>query len=99
VLQHVPDRHEHLVRTHGDYSSRSRGERAQRAAATCATPGSADGLARLDPAIARAARAAWARLIISTRRARTASNGKRQADQMQPDSSPAEEFDFHAVAA
>ena len=37
--------------------------------------------------------------LISTRRARTASNGKRQADQMRPGSSPAEEFDFHAVAA
>ncbi len=37
--------------------------------------------------------------LISTRRARTASNGKRQADQMHPDSSPAEEFDFHAVTA
>ena len=37
--------------------------------------------------------------LVSTRRARTASNGRRQADQMHPDSSSAEEFDFHAVAA
>ena len=37
--------------------------------------------------------------LLSTRRAKTASSGKRQADQMQSDSSPAEEFDFHAVAA
>jgi len=37
--------------------------------------------------------------LVSTRRARTASNGKRQADQMQPDSSAAEEYDFHAAAA
>ena len=37
--------------------------------------------------------------LVSTRRAKTASNGKRQADQMQPDSSAAQEFDFHAVAA
>lgn len=36
---------------------------------------------------------------VSTRRAKTASHGKRQADQMQPDSSAAQEFDFHAVAA
>ena len=37
--------------------------------------------------------------LVSTRRASTASNGKRQADQMQRDSSAAEEFDFHAVLA
>ena len=37
--------------------------------------------------------------LVSTRRARTASDGKRQADQMHSNSSPAEEFDFHAVSA
>lgn len=37
--------------------------------------------------------------LIYTKRAHTASEGKRQADQMQGDSVPAEEFDFHAVAA
>ena len=36
--------------------------------------------------------------LVSTRLARTASSGKWQADQMQLDSNPAEEFDFHAVA-
>lgn len=37
-------------------------------------------------------------LLVSTQRARTASNGKRQAHQMQPNSSAADEFDFHATA-
>ncbi len=36
--------------------------------------------------------------LVSTRRAKNASNGRRQADQMQPDSSAAQEYDFHAVA-
>ncbi|MES0000911.1 site-specific DNA-methyltransferase [Mesorhizobium sp. M0051] len=36
--------------------------------------------------------------LLYTRRARTASEGKRQAEQMKSDSSAAEEFDFHAVA-
>lgn len=37
--------------------------------------------------------------LISTRKAQTASNGKRQADQMQPNSRAAEEYDFHAISA
>ena len=37
-------------------------------------------------------------VLVSTRRARTASNGKRQADQMHPHSNAADEFDFHAIA-
>lgn len=37
--------------------------------------------------------------LVSTRRAWTASIGKRQADQMQTHSTPADEFDFHAIAA
>lgn len=37
--------------------------------------------------------------LLSTRQANTASHGKRQADQMQSDSSAAQEYDFHAVAA
>ena len=37
--------------------------------------------------------------LVSTRRARTACNGKRQADQMNPGSGAPEEYDFHAVAA
>ena len=36
--------------------------------------------------------------LVSTRRAKTANDGKRQADQMRRGSAPAEEFDFHAVA-
>jgi hypothetical protein len=35
--------------------------------------------------------------LIYTQRARTASDGKRQADQMQGDSTAEDEFDFHAV--
>jgi len=34
-----------------------------------------------------------------TKRANTASAGKRQADQMQGESSAEDEFDFHAVAS
>jgi len=37
--------------------------------------------------------------LVSTRCARTASSGKRQADQMKLSSPPAKEYDFHAVAA
>ncbi len=37
--------------------------------------------------------------LISTRRAQTASSGRRQADQMQAQSTPPDEFDFHAIAA
>lgn len=37
--------------------------------------------------------------LISTRRARTASSGRRQAAQMQAESEPPDEFDFHARAA
>jgi len=63
LLQHVPDRGEHLVRYYGGYSNRARGRRkaemtdAEAAALPEAVP------EQVDPEASRAARAAWARLI------------------------------------
>ncbi|HEY5789748.1 MAG TPA: transposase [Gammaproteobacteria bacterium] len=59
LLQHVPDRGEHLVRYYGWYSNRCRGLRAAQAAAS---PGSADSEA-VDEELSRAARSSWARLL------------------------------------
>lgn len=61
LLQHVPDKGEHLVRYYGWYSNRSRGLRKQLAEHELSdlivneTP--------VDPDFTRAAKAAWARLI------------------------------------
>ncbi len=63
LLQHVPDRGEHLVRYYGWYSNRDRGTR--KAEMTDAeTPPLPEGTPeQVDPEASRAARTAWARLI------------------------------------
>ncbi len=66
LLQHVPDRGKHLVRYYGWYSNRTRGMRnavlAESEPETLApvVEGTPE---QVDPEVARAARAAWARLI------------------------------------
>ncbi len=65
LLQHVPDKNEHLVRYYGYYSNRSRGDRARREAAaehSCA-PHSGSLAIVENRATTRTARASWARLI------------------------------------
>ena len=66
LLQHVPDRGEHLVRYYGWYSNRCRGVRAAQATAS---PGEADppdpasDSEAVDEELSRAARSRWARLL------------------------------------
>ena len=63
LLQHVPDRGEHLVRYYGWYSNRSRGERkALESESPEATPTCTETI-EADNAFSQAARSAWARLI------------------------------------
>jgi hypothetical protein len=63
LLQHVPERGEHLVRYYGWYSNRARGRRKAEVADT-ETPALPEGVPeQVDPEATRAARAAWARLI------------------------------------
>lgn len=61
LLQHVPDKGEHLVRYYGWYSNRRRGMRRQQEEYD--QPEVMVNEAPADPDFARAARAAWARLI------------------------------------
>jgi hypothetical protein len=64
LLQHVPDRAEHVARHYGWYSNRARGtrkaERADAQTPDAVIEGTPD---QVDPELSRAARAAWARLI------------------------------------
>jgi len=64
LLQHVPDKGEHLVRYYGWYSNRARGKR-KAEMADAETPARVDDGTpeQVDPEASRAARAAWARLI------------------------------------
>ncbi len=60
LLQHVPDRGEHLVRYYGWYSNRARGRR-KAEMADAETPRLCEGVSeQVDP---EASRGAWARLI------------------------------------
>jgi hypothetical protein len=68
LLQHIPDRGEHLVRYYGWYSNRSRGDRKESGGTT--SESETDSLEQLDsdpdhldPEYTKAARSAWARLI------------------------------------
>ena len=61
LLQHVPDRGEHLVRYYGWYSNRSRGERNGLESESTPTP--SDETIEPDTEFSQAARGAWARLI------------------------------------
>lgn len=68
LLEHIPDRGEHLVRYYGWYSNRSRGDRKGSGGTT--SEGETDSLGQLDsdqdhpdPEYTKAARSAWARLI------------------------------------
>jgi hypothetical protein len=64
LLQHVPDRGEHLVRYYGWYSNRARGMRKAEMADAERPEAVIEGIAeQVDPEVSRAARAAWARLI------------------------------------
>jgi hypothetical protein len=64
LLQHVPDRGEHLVRYYGWYSNRARGKRnAEMADPAMPAPLDKGIPEQVDPEASRAARAAWARLI------------------------------------
>jgi len=64
LLQHVPDRGEHLVRYYGWYSNRVRGRRKAEIADAEMPPPLPEGEPeQVGPEASRAARAAWARLI------------------------------------
>lgn len=66
LLQHIPDKGEHLVRYYGWYSNRSRGMRQQQEKEKQKNKNQTDGTvdeAPVDPEFKRNARAAWARLI------------------------------------
>jgi hypothetical protein len=56
LCKHVPDRHEHMVRYYGRYSSRTRGSEHER-------PGMDDAHAESPSQARQAAKAAWAKLI------------------------------------
>jgi hypothetical protein len=60
LLQHVPDKGEHLVRYYGWYSNRSRGQRRKALLQSPHLDGTPE---EIDPELSRAAKAAWARLI------------------------------------
>ena len=57
LIQHIPDKHEHLVRYYGAYSSRYRGAHKGETKTTPAV------VIEEERAISQAARAAWAKLI------------------------------------
>jgi hypothetical protein len=63
LLQHVPDKGEHLVRYYGWYSNRARGKRKAEMADTEMAVLREGAPEHVDPEVSRAARAAWARLI------------------------------------
>jgi len=63
LLQHVPDRGEHLVRYYGGDSNRARGRRKAEVADAETSPLPEGVPEQVDPEAASAARAAWARLI------------------------------------
>ncbi len=65
LLQHVPDKNEHVLRYYAHYSNRARGERAKRNAVGDCSPASDSepfGVVE-DRTTSRATRASWARLI------------------------------------
>ncbi|MFQ5938373.1 MAG: transposase, partial [Acidiferrobacterales bacterium] len=62
LLQHIPDRYEHLVRYYGYYSNRSRGQRAKQSQPP-GSPESESSQTIDEPAHRKAAKAAWAKLI------------------------------------
>ncbi|MCP5443693.1 MAG: hypothetical protein H6968_11725 [Chromatiaceae bacterium] len=61
LLQHVPDRGEHLVHYYGWYSNRSRGERNRSTPESTPTP--SDETIESDTEFSQAARGIWTRLI------------------------------------
>jgi len=64
LLQHVPDRGEHLVRYYRSYSNRARGMRKAEMEDAETPDAVIEGIPeQVDPEVSRAARAAWARLI------------------------------------
>ena len=64
LLAHIPDKHEHLLRYYGFYSSRRRGERRKCLLESDDTLNAIPSLAVItEPGISRAARISWARLI------------------------------------
>ena len=63
LLAHIPDKHEHLVRYYGAYSSRYRGEHQGEEEARENTESAGLEIVEPDTELRRRARAAWAKLI------------------------------------